>query len=135
MSLATHDRLMPASSRSFSSRSRLPGPFLDHGLAVRVRLRSARIGRGGTKLGRTRGVLDQLADPGRIRHIGLAAGHVAQVPGAQQPARHGVLEQVVDRLPVGAGRLHAHDGDPSAGQPVPQATRPLVVVANVRVCC
>jgi len=29
---------------------------------------------------------DQLADPGRVGHAGLAAGHIAQMLGAGQPA-------------------------------------------------
>ena len=40
-------------------------------------------------------VLDQLADPGRVADVGLAAGDVAQVVGVEQPALQVVFQQVV----------------------------------------
>ena len=43
-------------------------------LRSRVRSRSRRISGGGTKLGRTSPCCDQLADPLRVLHIGLAPG-------------------------------------------------------------
>jgi hypothetical protein len=69
-------------------------------------------------------VLDQLGDPGRVGHVGLAAGHVVQVGRVQQPALHLALQQLPDRLPVAAGRLHPHPGHPEAGQPVGQQHQP-----------
>ena len=69
-------------------------------------------------------VLDQLGDPGRIGHVGLAAGRVLEVLGVHQPALDVVFQQVVDRLPEHPGRLHPHHLDLVAGQPVPQQHQP-----------
>ncbi len=46
------------------------------------------------------------------------------MPGVEQPALHGVLEQVVDRLPKHPGGLHADDRYPVTGEPVPQPEQP-----------
>jgi hypothetical protein len=69
-------------------------------------------------------VLDQLADPHRVGHVGLAAGDVLEVLGVQQPHLEVVLQQVVHRLPIDPGRLHADHGNPEAGQPVAQQHQP-----------
>jgi hypothetical protein len=70
----------------------LAGAFLDHGLAVAGEVAQLPDRAGRHEAGADQAVLDQLADPGRIRHISLAAGDVAEVPGVEQPARHGVLQ-------------------------------------------
>src|SRR3954447_12869754 len=41
-------------------------------------------------------VFEQLGDPGRVGHVGLAAGHVVQMLGVEQPdLRNALLEQEV----------------------------------------
>ena len=62
--------------------------------------------------------LDKLADPGGVLDVGLASRDVAQVLGVQEPALAALLEQVVDGLPVAAGRLHAGQRHCVAVQPV-----------------
>jgi hypothetical protein len=57
-------------------------------------------------------VLEQLADPLGVAHVRLAARDVAQLLGVQKPALPVVLEQVVDRPPVDAARLHPDELDP-----------------------
>jgi hypothetical protein len=63
-------------------------------------------------------VLDQLADPGRVDHIALAAGDVVQVLSIQKPALEALLEDVEARLPIDPGRLHPDQGHVEAGKPV-----------------
>jgi hypothetical protein len=77
VSLATQASLIPASSSTLASRFRLAGALLDQRLAVagQVAQLADRLGRHEARADQA--VLDQLADPGRIGHIGLAAGHVA----------------------------------------------------------
>jgi hypothetical protein len=78
-------------------------------------------------------MLDQLGDPGRIRHIGLAAGHVLEVLGVQQPALEVVFQQVetgfqhtpVDSIPTTWTWWLASQS--------PSSTNPAVVVRNVRI--
>jgi hypothetical protein len=69
-------------------------------------------------------VFEQLADPLGIGDIGLAAGNVAQMLGVQKPTLAVLLEQVEDRLPVGAGRLHPDQTHPIARQPIEQPEQP-----------
>src|SRR6266542_298538 len=69
-------------------------------------------------------MLDQLADPGRVGDVGLAAGHVAQMPRIQQPTLEALLEQIEDRLPVTAGRLHPDQRHPVTRQPVSERHQP-----------
>jgi hypothetical protein len=99
---------------------RLAGALLDDGLAVAGEVAQLPDRRGWHEAGADQAVLDQLADPLGVGDVGLAAGHVAQVAGVEQPAVHGGLQPVVHRLPGGAGRLHADHGHLLAGQPVPQ---------------
>jgi hypothetical protein len=57
-------------------------------------------------------VLGQLAQPGRVAHVGLAAGQELDVAGVdQQQLQPALLQHIPDRLPVLAGRLHHHLGD------------------------
>jgi hypothetical protein len=99
---------------------RLPRTLLDQRLAVAGQVAQLPDRPGWHEARADQAVLDQLADPHRIGHIRLAAGHVLEVLGVQQPALELILEQVVDRLPVHPGRLHPDHGDPEARQPVPQ---------------
>jgi hypothetical protein len=62
-------------------------------------------------------VLDQLRDPQRIGDIGLAAGHIMQMLGVDDPHREVVLEDVVDRFPIHPGRFHPDQFHPLHGQP------------------
>jgi hypothetical protein len=77
-------------------------------------------------------VFDQLGDPGRVGHIGLAAGHVTQVGRVQQPALDLVLQQLPDRLPGAPGRLHPDPGSPRSWS----ATRPTAATrrSSPRTC-
>jgi hypothetical protein len=65
-------------------------------------------------------VLDELADPFGVGHVGLSSRHVAQVPGVEDPALGGFFEHVEHRLPINARRLHPDQGDPLGDQPVAQ---------------
>jgi hypothetical protein len=86
-----------------------------------VRSRSAWIAVGGTKLGADEAVRQQVGQPGRVVHVGLAAGHVPDVHrvGEHELERFG--QDRPDRLPIHAGRLHRGVGDPVAGEPARQA--------------
>ena len=66
-------------------------------------------------------VRTELGQPGRIGDIGLAAREVLHVPGVdQQDLEPGVLEQVVERLPVVPGGLHHRTRDSLLDQMVTQ---------------
>ena len=54
-------------------------------------------------------VLEQLGDPLRVPHVGLAARHRLHVRGVEQPDLHHLLQAVERRLPVRRGRLHRRD--------------------------
>ena len=62
----------------------------------------------------------QLGDPLAILDVGLAAWHRLDVLSVGQDQREAVLQQVVDGLPVHAGRFHGHMGDSSLSQPLAQ---------------
>jgi hypothetical protein len=65
-------------------------------------------------------VLEQPAEPLGVLDVGLAARHILDVLGVDEPELEVVLEQVVDRLPVDAGGLHRDVGDAEALEPVAQ---------------
>lgn len=65
-------------------------------------------------------VPQQLGDPLRVLHVGLATGHGLAVLRVQQPHREGALQQVVDRLPVVAGARERDVGAAVGAQPVGQ---------------
>jgi hypothetical protein len=124
MSVATLDSLIPASSQDLVQPLDLPAAFLDLGLAVAGQLAQLPDRAGRHKAGPDQPVLDQLGDPGRIGHVGLTPRDVVQVGRVQQPALDLALEQLPDRLPVAAGRLHSHPGHLEAGQPLGQQHQP-----------
>ena len=64
-------------------------------------------------------VLQQLRDPLRVPHVGLAARHRLHVRGVEQPDLHHLLQAVERRLPIRRGRLHRRDRHPVLDQPVP----------------
>ena len=64
------------------------------------------------------GILEHLVEPLGVTHIGLATRDVTHVAGVQEPAVELVFEHVEHRLPIDAGRLHAHPGDTQVHQPV-----------------
>ena len=68
--------------------------------------------------------LGELAQPRRIRDVGLAAGDLLDVPGVDEQALELVLEDRPHRLPVHAGRLHRDLRDTVRGQPVTQRQQP-----------
>ena len=67
---------------------------------------------------RHQSVFEQLRDPHRVRHIGLAARNVPQVLGVDHPHREMVLQHVVDRLPINTGGFHPDQRHLLGGQPV-----------------
>jgi len=78
-------------------------------------------------------VLQQLTDPGRVGHVGLAPRHVAQVAGVEDPALE-PTRHVVERASSRRRWTPCPPGS-RGGQPVPQRQRAAVVVPNVRVRC
>jgi hypothetical protein len=65
-------------------------------------------------------VLEQLAQRLRIGHVGLAPRHVLDVAAVAEQELEVVLEQIPDRLPVDAARLHRHVRHAETLQPVAQ---------------
>jgi len=64
-------------------------------------------------------VSTQLSQPGRVRDVGLAAGHIADVAGVDQNHVQCIVEQKVERLPVRRGRLDHHTRHPLSDQMLP----------------
>ena len=85
---------------------RLPGALLDLRLAIpsQVPERPDRLGRHETRAQQTG--LRELAQPRRIRHIGLTTGNLLHVTGVDQQQLEVVLQNRPDRLPIHAGRFH-----------------------------
>jgi hypothetical protein len=106
---------------------------LDLGLAIAGRVAQLPDRAGRHEQGTDQLVLDQLVDPGGIGHVGLAAGHVTQVGGVEQPTLDLTLEQLPDRLPLAAGRLHPDPGHPKLASHWASSTSPAVVVVTLRV--
>ena len=74
---------------------------------------------GGHEAAAQQAVLEQLGQPGGVTHVGLAPGQDLDVAGVdQQQLEAPLLEDVPDRLPVLAGRLHHDLGDALGGQPL-----------------
>ena len=90
-------------------------PLPDERLAVagQVAQLADRLGR--HEAGPQQAVLEQLAIHWRVLDVGLAAGHVLDVLGVDQQQLEAALQQVEDRLPVDAGRLHRDVGDAGPG--------------------
>jgi hypothetical protein len=66
-------------------------------------------------------MLQQLGQPGGVADVGLAAGQDLDVAGVdQQQLEACLLQHIPDGLPVLAGGLHHHLGDPFGGQPPSQ---------------
>ena len=80
-------------------------------------------------------VLEQLRDPLRVPHIGLAPRHRLHVRGVEQPDLHHLLQAVERRLPVRRGRLHRRDRHPLSTSQSRITPSDPVVVLNVRVSC
>ena len=74
----------------------------------------------------------QLGDPLGVLDVGLAPRDLPHVAGVDQRQVEPPLQQVPDRLPVDAGRLHRGVGDPLGGEPVGQLQESAVMVGKVR---
>jgi len=61
---------------------------------------------------------EQVGDPVGVVDVGLAAGDGLDVAGVHHQQLKRAFQDVVDGLPVFAGALHRHMGDPSLNQPV-----------------
>src|SRR5207244_707905 len=61
---------------------------------------------------------------GRVDHVALAAGDIAQVAGIQEPASEARLERVENRAPVDPRRLHADQRHAQALKPVGKRLQP-----------
>ena len=121
MSEATADSLIPASSSSFSSRCTSRERSRVIAVRARVRSRSCRIGSGGTNEPRTRPCAPSWASQVASATSVLRPGQVLHVPRIdQQHLEPGVLQQVVERLPVVAGGLHHRTRDPLGDQMLTQ---------------
>jgi hypothetical protein len=70
-------------------------------------------------------VCQQVGDPGCIADIGLTTGNIFNVSGIRQNQFEiAVAQNVPNRLPVNAGRLHGHMGATHLGQPRQQEQQP-----------
>ena len=75
----------------------------------------------------------QIGQPGGVVDIGLAPRHVLDVPGiGQHQGEIAVAQNVPNRLPVDAGRLHRDVRAPWLASHSDKARRSFVVVLNVR---
>src|SRR3954453_9471714 len=124
MSVATQSSLMPVSSKALCSRLASRWRSAICVMRYLVRVRSRRWGLAGRSWPEQAG-LPQLTQPLRVGDVGLAAGHVLDVPRVAQRQLEVVLEHVPDRLPVDAGGLHRHMRDAVRGQPVTQRDQTL----------
>jgi hypothetical protein len=98
-----------------------PGAFLDEHPAVAGQVPQLPDRCRRHEAGRDQPVLEQLGDPGRVGHVGLATRDVVQMLGIEQPdLGNPLLEQEVHRLPVHPGGLHAHQVDLLGDQPIAQ---------------
>jgi hypothetical protein len=85
---------------------------LDQPLAVAGQVPQLADGRRRHEAAPQQPVLQQLAQPGRVAHVGLAAGQDLHVPGVdQQQLEAPLFQHIPDGLPVLAGRLQHHLGD------------------------
>lgn len=62
----------------------------------------------------------QVGDPGRILHIALASGYVADVRGIRQRQRERLFEQIPNGFPIRAGGFHRDVRHAVLGQPCRQ---------------
>jgi hypothetical protein len=63
---------------------------------------------------------DQIGDPLGILHVGLATGHVADMPGVANDQLKITLQYRVDWPPIDASALYPNMGHPCRLQPVAQ---------------
>lgn len=96
MSEATHSSLIPVSSSALCRRLGLAGALLDLGLAVagQVTQGADRLGRDEARPQKPR--LGELADPGSVGDIRLAAGDRLDVAGVDEHALELLLEHRPD---------------------------------------
>ena len=121
MSEATEDSLIPASSSSFSSRWTSRPRSRVIAVRARVRSRSCRIGSGGTNEPRTRPCAPSWASQVASETSVLRPGRFFTCRAlTSMHLEPGVLEQVVERLPVVPGRLHHRAGHPLGDQVLAQ---------------
>ncbi len=104
---------------------RLPLALADLRLAVagQVPQRPDRLRRHETAFEQAR--LQQLAQPGRVRNVRLAARHLLDMARVDEQTIELVLEDRPRRLPVDAAGLHRHLGRAVRLQPVAQREQPL----------
>ena len=62
----------------------------------------------------------QVGDPDRVIDVALAAGNIADVRSIRERKLEPALQNVPDRLPVDACRLHRHVRDAVPSQPIRQ---------------
>lgn len=75
---------------------------------------------------------EQVRDPHRVVHVGLATGHVLDVARVRQDEVEVAVQHVPDRLPVHARRLHRDVRDRVRGEPFRKGEPFFVVVPKVR---
>ena len=67
---------------------------------------------------------EKICQPGGIVDVSLAARHVLDLSGIRQhQLKIAITEDMPDRLPVDAGRLHGHHGTALGCQPVRQGKK------------
>src|SRR5215204_2677824 len=103
----------------------LPGALFDQRLAVTGKVPELPDLFGGHEAGVYKSVLHELANPLGVLNVGLPTGDILEVPGVQKPTLEVVLQQVVDRLPIDTGGLHAYQLDLEGGQPVSKLEQSL----------
>ena len=68
--------------------------------------------------------LQQLGQPRRVGHVGLAARQLVHITGVHEhQLEAGLLEHPPHRTPIVARRFHRHDRDPLDGEPLSQAVQ------------
>ncbi len=94
---------------------------LDEPLAIAGQVTQLADGGGWHEAAAEQSVLEELGEPGRVGHVGLASGQDLDVAGVDQhELEAALLEHIPDQLPVLAGGLHHDLADPLLREPVGQ---------------
>jgi hypothetical protein len=132
MSLTTPVSLMLASSSAFWTRCVLRATSRTNCLRVRISARKVVDGRRRHEAAADQAMGQEVCDPGRVLHIGLATGHVLDVRRVRQnqlELRFQNVQTGFQYAPVASIATCVHPCDSSHDD---SSSRPVVVVSNVR---